>query len=65
MHRFQNSLLTGKTVFKPTGEAIRPLPWPSGLFMVGDQTEQESGALGVVIPLEESKNKQASVKPLV
>jgi len=27
--------------------------------------EQESGSLGVVIPLEESKNKSASVKPLV
>jgi octaprenyl-diphosphate synthase len=33
--------------------------------MVGHQNEQESGALGVVIPLEENKNKQASVKPLV
>jgi octaprenyl-diphosphate synthase len=28
-------------------------------------SEQESGSLGVVIPLEESKNKLASVKPLV
>lgn len=65
MHGFQNSLLTGKTRVTPRTEAIRPLPWPSRLFMVGDQTEQESGALGVVIPLEESKNKQASVKPLV
>jgi octaprenyl-diphosphate synthase len=29
------------------------------------KNEQESGPLGVVIPLEESKNKFASVKPLV
>jgi octaprenyl-diphosphate synthase len=30
-----------------------------------NKNEQESGHLGVVIPLEEGKNKQASVKPLV
>ena len=35
------------------------------LFRSDAKNEQESGSLGVVIPLEESKNKLASVKPLV
>ena len=34
-------------------------------LLSGNENEQESGHLGVVIPLEEGKNKQASVKPLV
>ncbi|MGO7425622.1 polyprenyl synthetase family protein, partial [Rhizobium ruizarguesonis] len=34
-------------------------------LLSGAKNEQESGSLGVVIPLEESKNKLASIKPLV
>lgn len=41
------------------------MPLAPLLSIVGPNIEQESGPLGVVIPLEESKNKLASVKPLV
>ncbi|MGQ2919851.1 MAG: polyprenyl synthetase family protein, partial [Rhizobium oryzihabitans] len=41
------------------------MPRQAPVFIVEFKFEQESCPLGVVIPLEESKNKLASVKPLV
>jgi octaprenyl-diphosphate synthase len=44
---------------------IRLLPRKLAVFMVGPEKSTGVSALGVVVPLDENKNKQASIKPLV